>query len=784
MSFLSRLFRKTPSPSAAPVASRPSASGPKPDPVAPKPDAAARAIASAAEERSLQAAIDARDFQVLARLVVEGTSTKTRQSAAHAIDDAEVLRQLVRDTRGGNDKGVYKILTTKREQLLEQSRQREQLQAEIAASAAALERHSQRPHDVLYGSSLEQFERRWNAVADQADPELRARVQQWVDQSRTTIADHVREAEALAARNQAAAEAAAEAARLRDQQMLESAAAAAESEQALEAQQRALREKQQAEQQALRQIAGLVRKAGDALSEGSTARAAGVRKAIDDKLAGAPSLPPALAAQIQQLDQRLLEFQDWKRFSVAPKRAELITEMELLVGADFEPLALADKIKSLRDEWRTLGKGVADGTDENLEADWQRFNDAAQKAYLPCSEYFAAQARIREDNLRHRDAILARLTTFELEQDWSQPGDRIDWRAIIKLLRDAKEEWRQHTPVEREAGKLQQDKFSAVTASLQGRLDAEYARNIKLKESLIARAQALIASDDGRKAIETVKDLQQKWRLVGPVPREADQRLWTAFRQHSDAVFQKRQQEFDAFTASLENNKAQAIAVCEKLEAFAALAHQESAEHQGQLAELRSAFEALGEFPRADTQALRKRFDRGVERCEAALARQRARDAERSWHDLFAAANQVRAYRLAVACNQDPQQVESLKQAAEAFITAARRWPRNGLEALRRNLARTDSDDLAANETALRMLCIRAEILTDVPTPPEDQALRREYQLQRLVQRMGQGARTDDAQLDALAIEWVDVGPVEASVHDPLLQRFLRCRERGHAKAA
>jgi len=439
MSFLSRLFRKTPSPSAAPVASRPSASAPKPDPAAPKPDAAARAIASAAEERSLQAAIDARDFQVLARLVVEGTSTKIRQSAAHAIDDAEVLRQLVRDTRGGNDKGVYKILTTKREQLLEQSRQREQLQAEIAASAAALERHSQRPHDVLYGSSLEQFERRWNAVADQADPELRARVQQWVDQSRTTIADHVREAEALAARNQAAAEAAAEAARLRDQQMLESAAAAAESEQALEAQQRALREKQQAEQQALRQIAGLVRKAGDALSEGSTARAAGVRKAIDDKLAGAPSLPPALAAQIQQLDQRLLEFQDWKRFSVAPKRAELITEMELLVGADFEPLALADKIKSLRDEWRTLGKGVADGTDENLEADWQRFNDAAQKAYLPCSEYFAAQARIREDNLRHREAILARLTTFELEQDWSQPGDRIDWRAIIKLLRDAKE---------------------------------------------------------------------------------------------------------------------------------------------------------------------------------------------------------------------------------------------------------------------------------------------------------------------------------------------------------
>ena len=74
------------------------------------------------------------------------------------------------------------------------------------------------------------------------------------------------------------------------------------------------------------------------------------------------------------------------------------------------------------------------------------------------------------------------------------------------------------------------------------------------------------------------------------------------------------------------------------------------------------------------------------------------------------------------------------------------------------------------------MLCIRGEILTDEPTPAEDQSLRREYQVQRLVQHMGRPgeARADD--LDALSLEWVRVGPAPAEAHDSLLARFRRCR--------
>jgi hypothetical protein len=96
---------------------------------------------------------------------------------------------------------------------------------------------------------------------------------------------------------------------------------------------------------------------------------------------------------------------------------------------------------------------------------------------------------------------------------------------------------------------------------------------------------------------------------------------------------------------------------------------------------------------------------------------------------------------------------------------------------IRGELTRDDANDLAANEAALRELCIRAEVFADRPTPPEDQPLRRAYQVQRLVRGMGQGATADEAQLDTLAIEWVGVGPTEEGTYRQLLERFRQCRQ-------
>jgi hypothetical protein len=168
-----------------------------------------------------------------------------------------------------------------------------------------------------------------------------------------------------------------------------------------------------------------------------------------------------------------------------------------------------------------------------------------------------------------------------------------------------------------------------------------------------------------------------------------------------------------------------------------------------------------------------------LERIDKSITRYEAGAAERSWTDLLEAANRVRAYRLSVASDADGTERDALRQDAEAYLAGVAQWPRGGLEVLKKELAKdTGDDDLAAHEDSLRKLCIRAEILTDSATPAEDQGLRREYQMERLVRGMGQGVSTDEVELDVMTFEWIRVGPVEEATYVALLERFKRCRQR------
>jgi len=120
---------------------------------------------------------------------------------------------------------------------------------------------------------------------------------------------------------------------------------------------------------------------------------------------------------------------------------------------------------------------------------------------------------------------------------------------------------------------------------------------------------------------------------------------------------------------------------------------------------------------------------------------------------------------------------ERLEDAARTFIAGVEQWPKNGLKALEQKLARGAGDISSdENELALQRLCIRAEILCDRPTPETDTALRMQMQMSRLQQGLGQNMRDKQTELDAMALDWVVVGPVATVVYQGLVERFLKCR--------
>ena len=764
----SRIFGKPPPATTAPAGTQPAVpaqSQPPPDPAA----------VAREEDASLSQAITAGDMATVGKWVVDGSSTRVRQRAAEAISDLDQLHELIRATRHGNDKKVYRILTTKRDELLAEERRVQQLQADVEAAAAAIGRHCERPVDAQYATTLGQLEARWQALAEHATPDLQYEVAQRLKQAREEIERHRQALEAEAARQRSAALAAEEARRQRELEAEAAAAAAAEQARLREAERQAEQAKREADEAEVRHLVGLLRQAQAALDHGGTARATRLRDAIKEKLPQAPTLPPWFARKLEDVDARIEELKDWKTFTVIPKRTELLEQMQALVGADLSPEELAQRIRQLRDQWRTLkrGAGVEEPTPE-----LQQFEEAAERAYEPCREHFARQAAQRKENQARREALLERLTVFAAEQDGEQPN----WRAVQQAITESRREWREYAPVDQAVIKSLQARFHELVDGLQKRLDAEYARNVQAKRDLIASAAGLLQLEDTRQAIEEAKNLQRAWKTVGLVPWNQGNALWEEFRRHCDAVFERSAQASAAHGATLEANQARASALCEELERIAALPGESLLASVPQLNELSAEFESL-DLPRASARGLHQRFSQAADRCSEALHRHRAEAARRVWTDLFAAASLVRAYALATALQQSPDECQALRASAEAAVAGLEHAPKPAHAALEAQLekiaAGTASTDLAANEAALRLLCVRAELIADAPTPPEDLELRREYQMQRLVASMGRGERVAPTELDDLALEWLAAGPVEAAVHDALLARFERCRGAG-----
>ncbi|NJD32977.1 MAG: DUF349 domain-containing protein [Gammaproteobacteria bacterium] len=710
MSLLSRLFGKSPPATVAPTTPVPVAPAPPP-----RPDPAARARE---EDVSLAQSLASGDMAAVGKWVTEGSTTQVRQRAAQAITDPEQLRELIRATKGGKDKSVYRILTTKRDVQLAETRRADQLRAEVEQAAQAIARHAERTYDASYAATLAQLESRWEKVAGHATEELRAEVSAQLARARDAIEQHRRAQEAEAERQRAAAQAAAEARQQRELELQAERSAAEERTHAQEAERLAERQaaqaKREADAAAVRELVKLLRQAEAALERGGTARATRMRAEIAEQLPQAPALPGWYAAQLERLDSRIAELKDWKTFTVVPKRGELLQQMQALVGAEVSPEELAERIRRLRAEWRTLHRGAGDDPSPEME----QFEEAAKRAFEPCREHFAKQAAVRKENQARREALLERLAAFVAEQS----GENPDWRAVRRVLAEARREWREYAPVDQSVVKSLQARFHELIGGLQKRLDAEFARNLEARRALVARAAELATAGDARAATDEVKRLQQDWKSVGPVPRTEDDALWEEFRRHCDAVFQRSAQE-------------------------------------------------------SATQAAAAEAER---RASEVQRRERADAARRGWSDLFAAAGRVREYALATALGRPADEREPLGTAAASALADLEHAPKPARAVLEQQMTRVASGDvsadLAANEAALRLLCVRAELMADLESPLADVPLRREYQMKRLVESMGQGGRVTPAQFDDLTLEWLAAGPVETAVYEPLLARLVRCR--------
>ena len=813
------------------------------------------------------------DEVFLYQIAIEGVPARLRELAAAKIEDANQLKQLLKDTRG-KDKLVYKIVKDKCDQLRDQEKQAEQIQADIGDLCERLEAHSKRPFDKQFVGRATRMIAAWADLESASSEPLKNQSQLAIALCQQTIETHELELATVAATkatNEAAeasingvvdqlhrllsqlyasdgnAEEVAGIALAHQHQveqwnqakaivavnnsamktftlvnegmklqmqlfneqgslqtqltLLASIPTDAETDEKAQVAFKSLKarlqtanilpsnivptlvldarkilakndqywaDKKKVDIDRQRHINALISQANQALQKGLSRDAAGIRRTLERKLGALEKLPTAITAKVEQLDEALSKLLDWKNFAVEPKQQELIDQMQVLTESQDNPEALASKIRRLQDQWKSLSK---DSQDQQL---WEVFHKLAEQAYQPCKVYYDQKSEIRRSNIEKRRTLVSQLNDYVTAQPWEGNGaESIDWKLAEKLIGTAIREWQSYAPTDRDANKPVQKKFDRLLDSLRSKLSAHQQQNAERKQLLIAQVDALLENSDKRAATEKVKQLQAQWQKVGVVPRKQEQKLWRLFRASCDAVFAQRHQQSVEFKAELNTHKGVAEELIKEVLTLGALSGKALLDGRTRVTECKREFSAVGNLPKAAVASISQRFQSAVTAFDTAITNQIAQAKLQLWDNLFTASAMIGLAQT----TSDESASDALLTKAQDFMASVEQWPKNGYQALEKKMARGSALDRTEDyQKALQLLCIRAEILADQETPPEDKALRMQYQVSRLQQGFGQNSSPNGVSIQDLVIEWIAAGAVANDIYEPLLERFNHCR--------
>jgi hypothetical protein len=356
----------------------------------------------------------------------------------------------------------------------------------------------------------------------------------------------------------------------------------------------------------------LLKEAQSALKRTGDLPSGADREALSKRLQAARE---TLFARVQELR----EADEWKRWSVVPKLEELCARIEGL--AEEQNLKrVSQELRKAQAAWKKVGPAPRDKSG----ALWKRFKSACDKAYARCQEYFAQAEQERDANLKKKLELCDEVEQLADRELSDKPG----FEQTATQIKDLQARWKKIGPVPKAQSdaiwarfRKACDRFFDRRQEFLDQASGERDENLKKKEALCEEAEQLadgeLADSDAiEETAGKVKELQARWKKIGPVPRAQSDAVWSRFRAACDRFFDRRQQFLDA--ERLEN-KARKEALCERLETLLATPDADPTEVGRQVLEVRGEWKGIGPAPQADADVVWGRFRDGCERAVEAF---------------------------------------------------------------------------------------------------------------------------------------------------------------------
>ncbi len=141
--------------------------------------------------------------------------------------------------------------------------------------------------------------------------------------------------------------------------------------------------------------------------------------------------------------------------------------------------------------------------------------------------------------------------------------------------------------------------------------DLDFRKNMDAKIKLCERAEELTEHKSILQAFKILQELHERWREIGPVPREEREPLWMRFKGASTVINQKHQKYYDDIRTEQKENLKQKELLCEKIEK---IVEQEITSHKmwnstsKEILDLQKEWRTIGFAPPKDNNKIYKRF--------------------------------------------------------------------------------------------------------------------------------------------------------------------------------
>ena len=422
-----------------------------------------------------------------------------------------------------------------------------------------------------------------------------------------------------------------------------------------------------------------------------------------------------LSRQFEKTKGQVENLIDWQDYIAQPRKPALLAEAETLISSPLDVEEQAKKVKSLRQQWNSLGK-------VNTESD-QALNDAfeqtLEKAFEPCRTFYAQRQQEREDNLKTRHDLINQIIALgqenkterdlhhgfrELQSKWQNAGE-VDFKQMDEI----------HTA------------YRDACDPIVKRINRYHQQNADQKLQLIRKAEKLLSVENVYEAVDAAKQLQGEWKNIGPASKKAEGKLWSEFRRVNDSVFARRKEQQQEVKQEVEQKSEQILQFLNERETALNDASDKQALHR--VFDDHAVFRAmLDGLPIKHKGRYEKAYSALVDRQHARLKQLEQEAQSEQFRTLFEKLNNWTEAGI-------PENLENI----------ASQW---------RNCFSQTSQELPVSR---QELTIKLEILSDKPSPKDESGLRQQIQLKMMADKLQQGEQQDK---HTLLKQWIGQGPL------------------------